>query len=131
DDVIFVFTLVAARRWSLAVAARRLSGLRAGFVHGFGELVAGTGQLVYGRVDAVRVGFSDGLLGVFNSRFDFLSLCITDLGPVLLQRLFDVVDHGIGAVLGFDRVALLAIVCRVRLGVARHLLHLVLRKARG
>ena len=50
---------------------------------------------------------------------------------MLLERLFDVVDHGIGAIAGVDGVLLLAILGGVGFGIPGHLFHLVLGEAAG
>ena len=50
---------------------------------------------------------------------------------MFLQRFFDVVDHGVGAVARFDLVLRLAVVGRVRLGVFGHLLDFVFGQTGG
>src|ERR1035438_10881445 len=75
-------------------------------------------------IDLVGVVISHRLAGLRESRFDLLGLRLADLGAVLLQGLLDVIDHGVGAVAGFDGVALLAVVGRVGFGVLGHLAEL-------
>src|SRR4029077_19088912 len=60
------------------------------------------------------------------SGFDLFGFGFADLVAMLLQRLFDVVDHGIGAIARVDRVLELAVLGSVGFGVARHLFDLIL-----
>src|ERR1035441_3083694 len=128
DHVIlaFVFGLL------LAVGGRLLrTGRRRALVHGFGQLVAGGGETIDGRVDLIGIVLVEDFLGLFESGVDLFGFGFAHLGAVLLERLFDVVDHGIGAIAGVDGVLLLAVVGGVGFGVPGHLLHLVLGEAAG
>src|SRR5215472_9700486 len=133
DYVVFsaVFLALIAARLA-AIGGGLLPGLRGGgFIHRFGQLMAGSGQPVGRRVDAVRIVLVDRLFGLGERVFDFLGLGLAHLAAMLLERLFDVVDHGIGLVLGLDGVALLAVIGRVGLSILGHLLDFVLGQARG
>ena len=81
-SVNYVFLAIVTPAVICTVWGRRLSArLRGtGFVHGFGELVAGSGQPVDRGGDAGRVIFPDGFLGLFEGRFDFLRDRLADLG---------------------------------------------------
>ena len=92
--------------------------------------MAGGGEAVHGGIDAARVVFGHGLTRFLDGRLDLLGLGVADLGAMLFEGLLHVVDHGVGAVAGFDGVALLAVFGRVPLGVLGHLVDLILRKAR-
>jgi hypothetical protein len=91
--------------------------------------VTGGGEAVGGRVDPLRIVLGHRLLSLGERLFDLLGFGVADLRAVILEGLFDVVDHRIGAIARFDGVALFAVVGRVRFGVARHLLDFVLGQA--
>src|ERR1035441_545951 len=125
DHVILAFVFGLA----LAVGGRLLrttSGRRRALVHGFGQLVAGGGEPIDRRVDLIGIVLVEDFLSLFQSRVDLLGFGFAHLRAMLLERLFDVVDHGIGAIAGVDRVLLLAVVGGVGFGIPGHLLHLVL-----
>src|ERR1019366_4481024 len=128
DHVIlaFVFGL------GLAVGGRLLrtsAGRRRALVHGFGQLVAGGGEAIDGRVDLIGIVLVEDFLSLFERGVDLFGFGFAHLGAVLLQRLFNVVYHGIGAIAGVDGVLLLAVVGGVGFGIPGHLFHLVLGEA--
>src|SRR5579871_1518607 len=96
----------------VAAAGGRLGtgGSGGRFVHRFGELVAGRSEPVHGGVDPVGIIIGNGFLGFLDGRFDFFSARLADLVAMLLQSLLDVVNHGVGLVLGLNRVAELTVV---------------------
>src|SRR5205823_8397777 len=94
-------------------------GLR--LVHRLGQLVARRGQLIGRRGNLVESAVGHRLLNVLNRRFNFLGVCFGDLVSMLLQHLFDVVDHRVRAIASFDLVSLLPVVGGVRFRVTRHL----------
>src|SRR5579883_2197190 len=131
-DVVFaaLAALLSTRSSAGAVAAGgRATGLRGGFIHGLGQFMASCGEAVERRVDACAVVFAHCRARLRQSVLDLLRLGVADLGAVLLQCLLDVVDHGVGAVARFNGLLLLAVIGRVGLGVARHLLDFLLREA--
>src|ERR1017187_4178683 len=128
DHVIlaFVFGL------RLAVGGRLLrAGRRRALVHGFGQLVAGGGEAIGGRVDLIGIVLVEDFLGLFEGGVDLFGFGFAHLGAVLLEGLFDVVDHGIGAIAGVDGVLLLAVLGGVGFGIPGHLFDLVLGEAAG
>src|ERR1035438_4159791 len=130
DHVILAFVFGLA----LAVGGRLLrtsTGRRRALVHGFGELVAGGGEAIDGRVDLIGIVLVEDFLGLFESGVDLFGFGFAHLGAVLLERLFDVIDHGIGAIASVDGVLLLAVLGAMGFGIPGHLLHLVLGEAAG
>src|SRR5450759_3858170 len=122
----FVFGL------GLAIGGRLLrTGLAGALVHGFGQFVAGGGQAIDGGVDLIGVVLSEGFLGLFEGGIDLFGFGFADLATVLLERLFDVVDHGIGAIARVDGVLELAVLGGIGFGVAGHLLDFILGEAAG
>ena len=93
--------------------------------------MAGGGEAVDGAIDLRGIVLCHGLFGLRESRIDLLGFGLADLAAVLFQRLFDVVDHGVGAVAGLDGVVQFAIVGGVRFGVLGHLFHFILGKTGG
>src|ERR1019366_4908280 len=113
-------------------AGRRSSTgfLRGRLVHRFGQFVARCGEFVGSGVELDGIVLVHRLLGLRESVLNVLGVFIADLVAMFLQRLFDVVNHRVGAVAGLDLVALLAIVGGVGLRVLGHLLDFILGQTR-
>src|SRR5579875_689056 len=99
-------------------------------VHRLGQLVARRGQLICRRVDLIEVAVGNRLLDVLDRGFHLLRIRFGDLVAMFLQHLLDVVNHRVRPIPSFNLILLLPVVGRVRFGVARHLLYLVLAQAR-
>ena len=79
-------------------------------------------------LDAVRILGLDCFLHLRDGGFDFRLVVGRNLVAVFLDEFFRFVGHRVGAVAGFDAVALLLVLGGVGFGVLHHLLDLVVRE---
>src|SRR5215210_7522636 len=116
----------SARRVGLLLAAARRRTAPA-LVERLGQLVRGGLEVREGVVEPVGPALFERLLRVGDGRLDLRLRGAVELLLVLAEGLLDLEDEAIEPVARLDLLALLGVLGRVRLGVAHHLVDLVLR----
>ena len=95
-------------------------------VHRLGKFVRRVGQRIDTGIYRSRVVGLERLLEFRSGRFDLFLVLRCDFVTVLLQRFLGLINQRIGIVARFDHLLLFSVVFGIRLGLAEHVLNLVL-----